>query len=76
MRYKTELRDTHDGKATYGAAFVQANSGAWLLIGHTNNYSTYPRSVRARTAAKNIVLKHAGWPGLKAVSQGVEIIEA
>ena len=57
--FKTEIRDTHDGKASFGAAFVRANSGAWLLIGHTKNYQTYPRSVRARSAAEAICRAYA-----------------
>jgi len=75
MNYKTELRDTHDGKATYGAAFVQFSNGSWSLIGHTKDYRTYPRAVRARTAAKNLCLKHARWPSLAAVQRGISITE-
>lgn len=58
MQYKTEVRDTKDGKASYGAAFVQMNNGSWFLIGHTKNYKTYPRMVRARTAAEGIARAH------------------
>ena len=58
-QFKTEVRDTNDGKASYGAAFVQANNGSWLLIGHTKNYATYPRAVRARTAAESICRAYA-----------------
>lgn len=60
MQYKTEVRDTKDGKASYGAAFVQMQNGEWFLIGHTRNYATYPawcgralrpKGLRERTAA-------------------------
>lgn len=57
--YKTEIRDTKDGNASYGAAFVQMQNGAWFLIGHTRNYETYPRMVRARAAAESIARAHA-----------------
>lgn len=57
--FKTELRDTKNGTATYGAAFVRTDSGAWLLIGETKNYQTYPRAVRARTAATAICRAYA-----------------
>lgn len=57
--FKTEVRDTHNGKASYGAAFVRSDSGQWLLIGHTKNYAEYPRAVRARTAAENICRTYA-----------------
>lgn len=59
MNYKTELRDTVDGRATYGVAFVMARDGAtWLLIGYSRNMWTYPRRLRARTAAENIARKY------------------
>lgn len=75
LRYKTEVRDTHDGKASYGAAFVQMNNGAWSLIGHTKDYRTYPRAVRARAAADALCRQHANWPSLECIAQGMEIIE-
>jgi hypothetical protein len=59
VHFKTEVRDTSDGRSSYGAAFVQANNGAWLLIGHTRNYATYPRAVRARSAAEAICRAYA-----------------
>jgi hypothetical protein len=59
VRFKTEVRDTHNGESSYGAAFVQANNGTWLLIGHTRNYATYPRAVRARSAAVAICRAYA-----------------
>lgn len=59
MQYKTELRDTCEGNATYGAAFMLARDGVtWLLIGHTRNYRTYPRLVRARVAAETICRRY------------------
>jgi len=57
--FKTEVRDTCNGKVSYGAAFVQANNGTWLLIGHSRNYATYPRAVRARSAAESICRAYA-----------------
>jgi hypothetical protein len=57
--FKTEVRDTHAGKSSYGAAFIQASNNSWLLIGHTRNYATYPRAVRARCAAEAICRKYA-----------------
>jgi hypothetical protein len=60
MKYKTEVRDNRDGTASYGAAFVLASDGkTWLLIGHSRNYATYPRTVRARAAAESLCRQHA-----------------
>jgi hypothetical protein len=59
LKYKTEVRDNVDGTASYGAAFVLSNNGvSWLLIGHTKNYRTYPRMVRARSAAEHLCRTH------------------
>lgn len=76
--YKTELRDTRDGKATYGAAFVQMRNGGWALIGHTRNYATYSRMVRA--AANNLCKRHSRrmfemHPSLLTLPQPIEIQE-
>lgn len=59
IQFKTEVRDTHGGDASYGAAFVRMASGAWALIGHTRNCRTYPRAVRARSAAEAICRTYA-----------------
>lgn len=74
--YRTTLIDTADGKATFGLVHVAQGAG-WRLVGQTNNYREYPRSVRVRTAAAGIARKHAGWPSLALVARGgMEIIEA
>ena len=56
--YITRTFNTMDGTATYGIAYVRLENGSCTEIGRTNDYRDYPRAVRARTAADNIVKAH------------------
>lgn len=58
MNYKTETYDNHDGTATIGTAYVQRKDGTWTRIGTSKAYATYPRFTRARTAARNMCIRH------------------
>lgn len=72
MYYRSTLTDTADGTATFATLYVwQAFSSHWREMTRTNNYRAYPRSVRARDAARRLAFKDAKRRGVHTANVGI-----
>ena len=60
MNFRTTVFDNYDGTASHGVVEVQdPRTGAWRRCDQTREYRTYPRMVRARTAAESLARQWA-----------------